>query len=165
MTSPLGAQCLTHTWLERRTCNERDQLPELTWSSLPVCAAGAPKTQSQRTRHLHPSPVHALIQQLAGIFHFLLPYSCFIYQTSFLLLLSLIELLSGVTGLPRWLRSKKSTWKCRRRRFNPWVRKIPWRRKWQPTPVFLPRRSHWQRSLAGYSPWGRPAKSWTWLSH
>ena len=31
----------------------------------------------------------------------------------------------------------------------------PWRRKWQPTPVFLPRKSHAQRSLAGYSPWGR----------
>ena len=39
-------------------------------------------------------------------------------------------------------------------RFNPWVRKIPWRRKWQPTPVFLPEKSHGQRSLAGYSPWG-----------
>ena len=38
--------------------------------------------------------------------------------------------------------------------FNPWVRKIPWRRKWQPTPVFLPGKSHGQRSLAGYSPWG-----------
>ena len=36
--------------------------------------------------------------------------------------------------------------------FNPWVRKIPWRRKWQPTPVFLPGESHGQRSLAGYSP-------------
>ena len=32
---------------------------------------------------------------------------------------------------------------------------IPWRRKWQPTPVFLPGESHGQRSLAGYSPWGR----------
>ena len=30
----------------------------------------------------------------------------------------------------------------------------PWRRAWQPTPVFLPEESHWQRSLAGYSPWG-----------
>ena len=39
--------------------------------------------------------------------------------------------------------------------FNPWVGKIPWRRKWQPTPVFLPGESHGQRSLAGYSPWGR----------
>ena len=36
--------------------------------------------------------------------------------------------------------------------FNPWVRKIPWRRKWQPTPVFLPGKSHGQRSLVGYSP-------------
>ena len=39
--------------------------------------------------------------------------------------------------------------------FNPWVRKIPWRKKWQPTPVFLPGKSHGQRSLPGYSPWGR----------
>ena len=41
---------------------------------------------------------------------------------------------------------------CRRCRFDPWVRKIPWRRKWQPTPVFLPGKSHGQRSLAGCSP-------------
>ena len=38
--------------------------------------------------------------------------------------------------------------------FNPWVGKIPWRRKWQPTLVFLPGKSHGRRSLAGYSPWG-----------
>ena len=37
---------------------------------------------------------------------------------------------------------------------NPWVMKIPWRRKWQPTPVFLAGKSHGQRSLEGYSPWG-----------
>ena len=43
---------------------------------------------------------------------------------------------------------------CRRPRFNPWVRKIPCRREWQPTPVFLPGESLGQRSLAGYSPWG-----------
>ena len=35
------------------------------------------------------------------------------------------------------------------------VRKIPWRRKWQPTPIFLPGEFHRQRSLAGYCPWGR----------
>ena len=45
--------------------------------------------------------------------------------------------------------------KCKRLGFDPWVRKIPWRRKWQPTPVFLPWKSHGQRSLVGYSPWGR----------
>ena len=42
-----------------------------------------------------------------------------------------------------------------RRGFNPWVGKVPWRRAWQPTPVFLPGESHGQRSLVGYSPWGR----------
>ena len=41
-----------------------------------------------------------------------------------------------------------------RLRFDPSVTKIPWRRKWQPTPKFLPGESHRQRSLAGYSPWG-----------
>ena len=35
-------------------------------------------------------------------------------------------------------------------RFNPWVRKAPWRKKWQPTPVFLPGKPHGQRSLVGY---------------
>ena len=44
--------------------------------------------------------------------------------------------------------------KCRQLGFNPWVRKIPWRRKWQPTPAFLPGKSHKQRRLVGYSPWG-----------
>ena len=39
--------------------------------------------------------------------------------------------------------------------FDPWVGKIPWRRKWQPTPVLLPGESHGGRILVGYSPWGR----------
>ena len=43
----------------------------------------------------------------------------------------------------------------RRPGFDPWVGKIPWRRKWQPTPVLLPWKSHGRRSLVGYSPWGR----------
>jgi len=41
----------------------------------------------------------------------------------------------------------------RRHGFDPWVVKIPWRRAWQPTLVFLPEESHGQRSLAGYRPW------------
>ena len=44
---------------------------------------------------------------------------------------------------------------CRRPGFDPWVGKIPWRRKWQPTPVLLPGESHGQRSLVGYSPRSR----------
>ena len=39
--------------------------------------------------------------------------------------------------------------------FNPWVQKIPWRTKWQPTPVFIPGKFHEQRSLEVYSLWGR----------
>ena len=42
----------------------------------------------------------------------------------------------------------------RRPRFDPWFGKIPWRRKWQLIPVFLPRKFHGQRNLVGYSPWG-----------
>ena len=59
-----------------------------------------------------------------------------------------------IRGLPWWLSGKESTCQCRRLRFNPWDRKIPWRRKWQPIPEFLPGKSHGQRSLAGYSPGG-----------
>ena len=55
-------------------------------------------------------------------------------------------------GLPKWFSGKEST--CLRRcGFYHGVRKIPWRRKWQPTPVFLPGKSHRQRILAGYGPW------------
>ena len=57
-------------------------------------------------------------------------------------------------GLPEGLNGKEFTCQCRRHGFDPWARKIPWKRKWQPTPVFLPGKSHGQRSLAGYSPPG-----------
>ena len=48
----------------------------------------------------------------------------------------------------------KNLLQCRRPGFNPWVGKIPWRREWLPTPVYLPGEFYGQRSLAGYSPWG-----------
>ena len=78
-------------------------------------------------------------------------------------------------GLPRWLTGKESACqyrRCRGHGFDPWVGKIPWRRKWQPTPVFSPGKFHGQRSLAGYNPWSHkvvecsgklkcPALRWT----
>ena len=54
----------------------------------------------------------------------------------------------ALVGFPR----KEISLQCR---CDPWVGKIPRRRAWQPTPVFLPGESHRQRSLVGYSPWGR----------
>ena len=49
--------------------------------------------------------------------------------------------------------------------FNAWVRKIPWRREWQPTPVSLPGQFHGQRSLAGYSPWGHREIRHDWVTN
>ena len=57
-------------------------------------------------------------------------------------------------GLPMWLSGKESACQCRsyrRLRLDPWVGKIPWRKKWPSTWVFLPGKSHWQRSVEGYS--------------
>ena len=70
-----------------------------------------------------------------------------------------VHMFSNIYGFLGGARGKEPTCQCKRRkrgRFDPWVRKIPWRRKWQPTPVFLPGgESHGQRSLGSYGPWGR----------
>ena len=49
----------------------------------------------------------------------------------------------------------------KRCRFDPWIRKTPWRRKWSPTPVFLPEKFHGQGNLLGYSPWGHKESDMT----
>ena len=72
--------------------------------------------------------------------------------------LDLISPLIFVKIFPGGTSGKESTCQYRRhkkRRFDPWVGKIPWRRKWPPTPVFMPRKSHGQKSLVGYSLWDR----------
>ena len=68
-------------------------------------------------------------------------------------------------GLPRRLSGKESACQCRRCRFNPWIGKNPWSRKWQPTPVFSPGESHAQSSLVSYGPWGhKELHTAEWLS-
>ena len=67
--------------------------------------------------------------------------------------------------LPWWLSGKEFAYQCRRLRFNPWVGKVPWRRKWQPTLVILPGKSHGERSLAGYSPWGHKRAGHDWVTN
>ena len=73
-----------------------------------------------------------------------------------------------VLGPPRWLSGKESVCQCRRYRrrgFDPWVGKMLWRGKWQPTPVFFPGKSQGQRSLVGYSPWGHKELDMTEHAH
>ena len=60
-------------------------------------------------------------------------------------------------GPPRRCSGKEPACQCgkqQRHRLDPWVGEIPWRKKWQPTPVLLPGKSHEQRSLVNHSPWG-----------
>ena len=68
----------------------------------------------------------------------------------------------------RWLSGKEPTCQCRRYKrcgFDPWLQKILWKRKWQPTPIFLPGEFHGQKSLAGYNQWDRKELDTTeWLS-
>ena len=53
-----------------------------------------------------------------------------------------------------WLSGRELACQRKRCEFDSWVRKIPWRKKWQPIPVFLPGKSHGQTCLEGYNPWG-----------
>ena len=72
--------------------------------------------------------------------------------------ISVLPTITRASQIAQWLRSHLQ---CKRRRFDPWVGKIPWRRTWLPTPVFLPGEFHGQRNLAGYSPWGRTESEMT----
>ena len=68
------------------------------------------------------------------------------------------------SGFPGGASGKEPPCQCRRLKrcgFDPWVRKMPWSRKWQPTPVFLPGIFHGQRSLGIYSPWGHKESDMT----
>ena len=67
-----------------------------------------------------------------------------------------------VPGLPWWLKGLRICLQCGTPGFDPWVRKILWRRKWQLSPIFLPGKFHGPRSLVGPSPWSH--KDWTRLS-
>ena len=80
----------------------------------------------------------------------------------------LLNTLFILIGFPWWLSGKESICNtgATEDSFSPWVRKISWRRKWQPTSVFLLGESHGQRSLAGYSLWGHKEYDTTeWLNN
>ena len=67
---------------------------------------------------------------------------------------STVKTVSARSSISSGASGEEPVCQCRRQELDPWARKIPWRREWQPTPVLLPGEAHGQRSLAGYSPWG-----------
>ena len=129
------------------TCSEGMAGPAKTWGLQPGwCRAVTQRKQATRPTRDYRSPrqrdetahLHPLFFRVTFFFFF------FCHT-------------SWHAGLFRWL----SRLQCRRRRFNPWVGKIPWRKAGQPTPVVLAGESHGRRSLAGYSPWGHKESATT----
>ena len=70
----------------------------------------------------------------------------------------------GSKGFPGGSVVKEPACQCKRSESDLQVRKIPWRREWWPTPVFLPGESHGQRCLGGCSPWGRKTARHDWVT-
>ena len=76
-----------------------------------------------------------------------------VLHSGFSLVTYFIHKINSVRDFPGGTGGKEPVCQCKRGGFNPWAGKISWRRKWQPTQVFLPRKSHGHRSLVSYSPW------------
>ena len=110
------------------------------------------------TPHLQSS--HFMFHDMVVIFIHLFPWGTFFrgrgnYMTSFHLLLKILfpSVYHTAWSFPGGARGKEATCQCRKHRrcvFDPQTGNIPWRRSWQPTPVFLPGEAHGRRSLAGY---------------
>ena len=113
---------------------------------------------SQLSAHPWSSPLGSVIRCNFNFFFFQTPQGyCDIYNRHIFMSYNPAEVKVIIISLTFkvWLRWSRICPPGRRIGFNLWVRKIPWRRAWQPTPVFLPGESHGQRSLVGYSPRGR----------
>ena len=92
-----------------------------------------PGVQILKVKSKKLSTIHCCV-----LYPFAMSFSCHLYTA----------------GLPWWLEQWRICLQCRRPGLDPWVGKIPWRKQWLPTPVFLPEEFHGQRSLAGWSPSG-----------
>ena len=128
-----------------------------------IAVAICPLRESQPQEKLFPHKanrnIRILEHVLKCIFHLMWANQAYFLLSQFGLWFLLIK-----THI-RWLRQLTICLQRGRPGFDPWVRKIPWGRKWQPTPVFLPGEFHGQRSLAGYGPWGHKESDTTeWLT-
>ena len=113
---------------------------------------------SQLSAHPRSGPLGSVIRRNFNFFFFQIPQGyCDIYNRHIFVSYNPAEVKVIIISLTFkvWLRWSRICPQGRRIEFNPWVRKIPWRRAWQPTPVFLLGEPHGQRSLVGYSPRGR----------
>ena len=106
---------------------------------------------------MYPFTIFLLFLQLYFYFiSFYLLYILFLFCINIFLWSFFYSRYARGSGFSGSSSGKEPDSQCRRHerlRFDPWVRKIPWRRAWQPTPVFLPEQSHGQMSLAGCSSW------------
>ena len=84
--------------------------------------------------------------------------------TAFLIVLDLFSVGRDFLGLPWWLRWLRIHLKLRRPTFDPWVGKIPWRRAWQPTPVFWPGESPWTEKPGGLQSMGLQRAGQDWVT-
>ena len=129
-------------------------------SFLSRCSCRSSLLRKSRLSHHHPHHHHRsklssgemlpMVQDVLSVS----TQNSFISQTSQCFILTFLK---PNQRFPRWWSGKESTCQCRRCKrcgFIPWVGKIPWTMKWQPTPVFLPEKSHRQRHLVGFSPCG-----------
>ena len=116
---------------------------------------------------MHGMETQWVFKESSVSFHILSIHNTFYHFSTMLMGWSQVPVFSQQPGLFTGdTYFQRSTCQCRRwrrLRFDPWVGKILWRRKRQPTPVFLPGKSHGQSSLVGYRPWGRNELDTTWL--
>ena len=122
--------------------------------------------------HLFTSPLYARLLHSASSFKAFLLTKMIKQNDSLPKAVPLIsiQLLVGATPAraPRRLSGKEPVFQCRRYKghgFDPWVRETPWRWKWQPIPVFLPGKSHGERSLVVCSPWSHKGSDMTEHTH
>ena len=106
-------------------------------SSHPLLPAALP------TPHSNKQNIYRIVK-FCSFYFFIHPFSKRHYYVSF-----------SIAQMEKNLPAMQRPW------FDPWIGKILWRREWLPTPIFLPGQSHGQRSLVGYSPWGREESDMT----
>ena len=154
----------TYKWLVSGRCfGEQGTWYERKWERKLLCGKERFHRKvghrDQRQGTSHRLPLQCALEEVINLEH--LNYS---HQPSPHRSLPCLSL-SG-TSMPRLLRclsGKEFAWQCRRQGFHSCVRKIPQRRKWPPTPVFLPGNFHGQRWLANFKPWGHIRDTTYWL--